>query len=197
LKNLALAAALLASCLAGATLHAQQVDAAFGVNTLSSASGTTSSGLFFPTVGGGTYPSFSMDFLLRHRIGVNGEVSWRASQNLYGGFQPFRPIFYDFNAIWAPRLAKAVTAELVAGIGGEDVRFYTGTLNCNNFFNCTDYVSANHFMGDVGGGIRYYFWGHAFLRPEVRLYMIHNNAEFSSNYATRYGISLGYSFGER
>ena len=35
------------------------------------------------------------------------------------------------------------------------------------------------------------------LRDEVRLYLIHNNVEFSSGYATRYGISLGYSFGGR
>jgi len=50
-------------------------------------------------------------------------------------------------------------------------------------------------MGDFGGGIRAYFWHGAFIRPEVRVYLINNNAEFSSNYAVRYGASLGYSFG--
>ena len=48
-------------------------------------------------------------------------------------------------------------------------------------------------MGDFGGGIRAYFWRNAFIRPEVRLYLINNNVEFSSSYATRYSISLGYS----
>ncbi|MGA9967125.1 MAG: hypothetical protein WBQ10_18145 [Terriglobales bacterium] len=52
-------------------------------------------------------------------------------------------------------------------------------------------------MGDFGGGIRAYFWRDAFIRPEVRLYLINNNIEFSHNYATRYSISLGYSFGGR
>ncbi|HXY09839.1 MAG TPA: hypothetical protein VEI52_18505 [Terriglobales bacterium] len=42
-----------------------------------------------------------------------------------------------------------------------------------------------------------YLWHGAFLRPEVRLYLIKNNAEFSSGTVLRYGISLGYSFGNR
>ena len=32
-------------------------------------------------------------------------------------------------------------------------------------------------MGDVGGGIRFYPYGNFFVRPEVRLYLIHNNVE--------------------
>ena len=123
-------------------------------------------------------------------------LSWRASQNLYGGSQPYRPVFYSFNAIWAPKLSKNFTAELLAGVGGEDVRFY-GLTNCNNFFGCTTYSSSNHFMGDFGGGIRAYIWHDVFVRPEVRLYLINNNNEFSSNTVVRYGASLGYSFGGR
>ena len=34
-------------------------------------------------------------------------------------------------------------------------------------------------MGHFGGGIRYYIYGHFFVRPEAHLYMIHNNQEFS------------------
>jgi hypothetical protein len=196
LKKLSLIALLFVFCLAGRFASAQQFDAAFGVSTLSSASGTTTGGLYFPTEGGGAYPTFSADFLLRHRLGVEGEVSWRASQNLYAGSQPYRPVFYAFNAIWAPKLTKYVTAEMMAGIGGESLRFYTGSYNCN-FFGCTTYVSANHFMGDVGGGIRAYFWRNAFIRPEVRVYLVNNNQEFSSGNSVRYGMSLGYSFGGR
>jgi hypothetical protein len=196
LKKLTLIASFFVFCLFETTVYGQQVDAAFGVGTLSSAAGKTSGGLFFPTAGGGAYPSFSADFLLHHRFGVEGEISWRASQNLYGGSEPYRPIFYAFNAIWAPRLAKPLTAELLAGIGGEDLRFYGG-LNYNPIAGYTNYTSSNHFMGDFGGGIRAYFWRDAFIRPEVRLYLIHNNVEFSSGYSARYGVSLGYSFGGR
>jgi hypothetical protein len=196
LKKLSLIAILFLFCLYEHGAHAQQIDAAFGVGTITSGSSTTTNGIFYPSLTGGAYPSFSADFLLLHRVGIEGDIAWRASQGLYGGFQPYRPIFYSFNAIWAPKLAKPVTAELIAGIGGESLRFYTPYLNCG-YTGCAPYLSSNHFMGDFGGGIRAYFWRDAFIRPEVRLYLINNNIEFSHNYATRYSISLGYSFGGR
>jgi hypothetical protein len=197
LKKLTLVAGLfLVFGLFDTTAYGQQIDAAFGFGTLTSAAGETSGGLFFPTMGGGLYPSFSGDFLFTHRLGIEGDIAWRASQNSYGGSQPYRPIFYAVNAIWAPKLAKPITAELLAGIGGESLRFYTPYLTCG-YVGCTDYFSSNHFMGDFGAGIRAYFWHNAFIRPEVRLYLINNNNEFSSGVATRYSISLGYSFGGR
>ena len=175
MRKLSLFVSLLTLCLIGGSGSAQEVDLGFGVSSLSAPSGSTnSSGLFFPSETGGAYPGFSGDFLLKRRIGFEGEVFWRASQNLYGGYQPYRPLFYAFNGIWAPRLTKSITAEVVAGIGGESLRFYTPNATCN-FFSCTNYVSSNHFMGDVGGGIRYYVWHNAFVRPEVRLYLVHNN----------------------
>jgi len=196
LKKLSLIATLFVFCLFEGAAVAQQIDAAFGVGSLSSGSATSSNGLLFPTMGGGAYPSFSADVLVYHRLGIEGDLAWRASQNLYGGAEPFRPILYTFNVIWAPKIVKPITAELLAGIGGEDLRFY-GTLNYNPFAGYTNYTSSNHFMGDFGGGIRAYFWRNAFIRPEARLYLIHNNVEFSSGYAARYGVSLGYSFGGR
>lgn len=180
-----------------ATASAQQLDAAFGVSTLTAPSEITSGGLLYPSLTGGAYPGFSADFLLKHRLGLEGDIFWRASQALYGGTsQPYRPIFYAFNAIWAPRISKNLTAEVLGGIGGEDLRFY-GLINCSNIFGCTTYSSSNHFMGDVGGGIRAYVWHDLFVRPEVRLYLVHNNVEFSSGRSARYGVSLGYSFGGR
>src|SRR5205807_7568397 len=44
------------------------------------------------------------DFIIKHRLGVSGNVAWRASRNLYAGVLPYRPIFYDFNGIYAPKL---------------------------------------------------------------------------------------------
>jgi hypothetical protein len=195
-KKLTVVILAFAFCLVVSSAFGQQFDAAFGVGTTSSPSSIVTNGLLFPSDRGGAYPGFSADLLLRHRIGFEGELSWRASQDLYGGSQPYRPVFYSFNAIWAPKLSKSFTAELLAGVGGEDLRFY-GFSNCNNFFGCTTYSSSNHFMGDFGGGIRAYIWHNVFVRPEVRLYLINNNAEFSSNTVVRYGGSLGYSFGGR
>jgi hypothetical protein len=177
-----------------ATAAFAQFDAAFGVSTIKSSSATTSGGLLFPSISGGTYPGFSADFLIHHHFGVEGELYWRASQNLYGGYQPYRPLFYAFNGIWAPKLTKNISAELMAGVGGEDVRFY-GYTNCSSFFGCTTYTSSNHFMGDFGGGIRAYLWHDLFIRPEARVYLVNNNAEFSSGTIVRLGASIGYSFG--
>jgi hypothetical protein len=170
----------------------QQFDAAFGMGTVTapaSASGNFTS----QTVGGGAFPAFSADFLLKRHFGVGGEVAWRASQNLYGGFQPFRPIFYDFNGVWAPPLGKRAAAELSAGIGAESSRFYEPFFTCS-FTSCTNYTSSNHFLGHFGGGLRLYAFGNIFVRPEAHLYLVHNNFEFSGSRVTRYGVSIGYSF---
>ena len=196
MKKLTLVAAIFVFCFFEGTAQSQQFDAAFGLGTLTSGAPTTSQGLFFPSLRGGLYPSISADFLVTRRLGLEGEFAWRGSQAEYGGVEPYRPIFYAINAIWAPKLAKPITAELLAGLGGEDLRFY-GNLNYNPLAGYTNYTSSNHFMADVGGGIRAYFWHNAFIRPEVRLYLVHNNVEFSSGYVTRYGVSLGYSFGGR
>lgn len=196
MKKLSLVVSFFVFCLFVGSAVGQQIDVAFGVGTLTSGAAKSSGGFLYPTMGGGAYPSFSGDFLIFHRVGVEGDIAWRASQNLYGGSQPVRPILYTFNAIWVPKITKNITAEVLGGIGGEDLRFY-GAINYNPFSGYTNYTSSNHFMGDFGGGIRAYFWRNAFIRPEVRLYLINNNVEFSSDYAARYSVSLGYSFGRR
>jgi len=173
----------------------QQFDVGFGVGTLLAPStSTNSSGHLVQSMSGGTYIGFSGDYIFWHQIGVQGEVNWRASQGLYFGNQPYRPILYDFNGIYAPNLGKHVQLELLAGIGGLSTRFYTPTFFCN-FYTCTNYFSTNHFLGDVGAGIRFYVHGGIFVMPEFRQYFIHNNAEFASGNASRAGVTIGYSFG--
>jgi len=196
LKKLTLIVIAVVFCTLAANAFGQGFDAAFGLSSVVSAQALTTNGLTFPSLRGGAYPGFSMDLLVHHRFGVEGELFWKASQGLYGTNQPYRPIFYDFNAIWAPHISKNLTGELMAGIGGEDLRFY-GLLNFSQFAGYTNYTSSQHFMGDIGGGIRAYFWHDAFIRPEMRLYLVNNNVEFSSGKVVRYGVSLGYSFGGR
>jgi hypothetical protein len=174
---------------------AQQADFAFGVGTVSSTSGASASGNYFPQdVGGGAFPGFSGDYLFRHGLGVEGEIFWRAGQNTYAGSQPFRPLFWAFNGIWAPAVGSHFTPELLAGIGAESIRFYQPFFNV---FTGTNYVSQNQFMGDFGGGLRFYVTHAIFVRPEARVYLIHNNFLFSSGHAQRYGVSIGYSFGKQ
>lgn len=181
----------------GVPVFAQQLDLAVGGGTPSSpgSSGSVNLANFTPSLRGGTYVGFGGDALFSRRFGVQTEVNWRASQGSYAGQLPYRPLFWDFNAIYVQRLRKHVAAETLGGIGAESVRFYEGTYNCDYYGSCSNYVSSTHFMADVGGGIRFYPYGNLFVRPEARLYFVHNNVEFSSAYVTRYGVSVGYTFG--
>jgi len=173
-------------------VSAQELDAAFGVGTMTAPAASDSNGNQ-ASLNGGAYPAFSADLILKHRLGISGELAWRASRNVFATIQPYRPLFYDFNGIYAPKLGKHLTAEMMAGIGWESIRLYQPFTTCG--FTCTDFVSSNHFLGHFGGGIRYYVWGHLFVRPEAHLYLINNNVEFNSAHAARYGISIGYTFG--
>jgi hypothetical protein len=177
--------------------QAQQIDIGFGVSGLSSPSSGQNTVFSAPSQSGGVYLGFNGDFLLHKNFGIQGEINWRASQGIYNGYQPYRPLFWDFNGMWLPHLAKHVTAELEAGIGVESLRFYNNFYTCSYITGCTNYTSSNHFMGDFGGGIRIYPHGNFFVRPEARFYLINNNVEFNSNHATRYGATIGYTFGER
>jgi len=187
-------------CSLAGMAQAQQIDVAFAGGSLASPGNSFSGGTFLPAEGGGAFVGFNGDVLFKPffkgNVGIQAEVNWKGSQGSYGGQIPYRPLFYDFNAMYARRFTKYFGAEALAGIGGESIRFYSNSYNnCDFYGNCTNYVSSNHFMGDFGGGVRFYPYGNFFVRPEMRLYLISNNAEFSSSHLVRYGVSIGYSFG--
>jgi hypothetical protein len=194
LKKLRLAVCLCVPLFLGVAAQGQQLDIAFGAGTVSSAESTFSASSFEQSLRGGTYLAFSGDALIKGNFGVQGEVAWRASQSRYQGVLPYRPLFWDFNAIYAPRFNKYVGAEAMAGIGAESIRFYTGP-NYSYFGGYTNYTATSHFMGDFGGGLKLYPAGNFFVRPEVRLYLVNNNEFFSSGRVVRYGMSIGYTFG--
>ncbi len=173
--------------------QAQKVDLAFGVSTLTAPSANSTG----PSLTGGAYPGFSGDVIFWHHLGIGSEVYWRASQsdNYLGSGFNYRPLFYDFNAVYSPKLASHTYLELVGGIGALSTRFYTG--NSCGPYSCSNYQSSDHFMGDFGAGIKFYPKGGFFIRPEARLYLINNNVDYSSSYATRFGASIGYTFGGR
>ena len=175
--------------------QAQKIDIAFGVSTVNAPGASSANGVDHQPVSltGGTYPGFSGDVLFFHNLGVGGEIYWKASQADYAG-QGFnyRPIFYDINAVYSPKLASHTYLELVGGIGALSTRFYTGTT-CG-IYTCSNYQSSNHFDADFGAGIKFYPKGGFFVRPEARLYLVNNNTEFSAARVTRYGLSIGYTF---
>ncbi len=171
--------------------QAQKVDFAFGVSTVQ-APAANSQG---PSLTGGAYPGFSGDVLFWHNFGIGGEIYWRASQanfNSIFGNIPYRPLFLDFDGVYAPKLASHTYLELSAGIGAIDTRQYCN--QCGNGYN-TNYTSDKHFMGDFGAGIKFYPKGGFFIRPEAKVYLVNNNQLFSSYYSTRVGASIGYTFG--
>jgi opacity protein-like surface antigen len=151
---------------------------------------------------GGTYLSVAGDVVgFKRRLGLMIETSWRASQASYFGYQTYRPILTDFNAIYQPRINKKVGLDLFGGIGIASTRFYVPyATSCSYFSGCINYTTSDHFMQHVGGGIRYYVWKHVFVRPEIHYYHIDNNDNvnsggFSSDNEFRVGGSIGYTIG--
>ena len=181
---------------------AQQGDAMLGFGTVMSpgapACGAASSNAFTCPEKGGLYTNLGADVIFHKRLGFGFDATWKTTQGAYGGSggQPFRPILFDFNGVYQPKLGKKVGADLMAGIGWQTTRFYgyTPTSGCVYFGAC--YQSSNHFLVDVGAGIRYYVWGHVFVRPEVRYYQVINNtADFTSGNIFHVGASIGYTIG--
>ena len=198
MKRAVLVFSLLLLLALASTAFAQTGDIAFGFSTLTSpgaASSAINSGNYYaPSMGGGLYLDFSGDLAFWHNIGVEGEVAWRASQGTYLGYQPYRPLFYDFGAIWTKRYSR-IAPELTAGLGAASTRFYENYYNCNFISGCTNYQSSNHFLLAFGGGLKLYPYHNFFIRPEVRYYWIHNNVEFASGNNLRLGAAIGYTWG--
>ncbi len=179
--------------------QAQQADAMIGFGTVMAPSTSTCS-TFSPTcVGaekGGLFTTLSGDVIFHKRIGFNFEASWRTKQGLDQFQQLYRPILFDFNADYQPRITKKVGLDLLGGIGWQTTRFYgfQYTTNCLDFGSC--YTSNNHFLVDGGVGLRYYAYGNFFVRPEVHFYHILNNSDvFTNNNVIRVGASIGYTIG--
>jgi hypothetical protein len=175
--------------------QAQRMDFAFGISNAIAPSASGANGVdHLPvSLSGGIYPGFSGNVLFFHNAGVGAEIFWRGSRVDYAGQGfDFRPLYWNVNAVYSPKLGPHAYLELVGGLGALSTRYYTGTT-CG-IYSCSNYQSINHFDIDLGGGIKIYGKGGFFIRPEARYYIIHNNLEFSSNHAGRAGVSIGYTF---
>ncbi len=189
---------LLLSCAASAAFtniaHAQQINAAIGAGSIFAPAGSTATGEHQQqSMGGALYATGSVDYLFfRKVIGLQADAAVRVDTGTYAqNFLniPFRPMFFDLNAIWTTKFTRRVGAEVVGGGGVLRTRFQTQECTSSKCF-----ASSTHPMADVGAGIKVYVWKKFFIRPEGRFYMINNNLEFSSFRAIRYGASLGYTF---
>jgi hypothetical protein len=198
--NWRLRTALLLACALAALVSiapAQQIDFAGGASTVWSPGPLTASQAFLPPAeSGGLYANASLQYLGEKRLGLNVEGAFRAKEGLYNGYQYYRPILYDVNAVYARRMASKIRGDFMAGIGGETLVFYKQT-NCNYGSGCTTNVNNTHFLLHAGVGVRYYFWRTFFVRPEAHYYYIHNNFEFHSDHVFRVGASIGHTFGSK
>ncbi len=192
LRKWSLIAALGVLLLVSSAAFSQQITVGFGGGatqaTPASSVSPTSTNYSPQSVAGGTFLHVNGEFIFHKKMGIGGEIAWRASRSLYAGTYPYRPLFWDFNGVYSPWLGKHAAASLQAGIGAESARFYQPFQ-----IGTTNYVSSNHFLGHFGGALRLYK-GNFFVGPEVHAYLIRNNREFSGPWVTRYAVSLGYTF---
>lgn len=179
--------------------RAQHIDFALGAGTIWSPYNITAeTGFIPPSEKGGVYPQASLQYILPSNLGFNVEGSFRYHKTFYNDYQPYRPIFYDVNAVFAPRLSRRFSADFMGGIGGETVLFYSQLNQCTAIANeCRSFVNSTHFMTHMGADVRYYFKGNLFVRPEAHWNFIPNNFQFYSRHILRMGASIGYSFGSR
>ncbi len=175
--------------------HAQKVDLAFGISTIDAPGASSADSSHSPvSLTGGTYPGFSGDVQAWHNFGVGAEIFWKGSRADYANTGiNYRPVLWNINGVYSPKIATHAYLELVGGIGALSTRFYTGTT-CGAY-SCSNYQSSNHFDADFGAGLKLYPKGSFFIRPEARVYLVHNNLEYSSPRVVRYGVSVGYTFG--
>ena len=192
-------AVLLFAQFAGAQMASdQQGDFFLGGGTLLSSSSSSNNNSFLPAEKGGLYINLGGDVLFMKHVGVNVETAWRATQGTYiTDIYNYRPILTDFNLLYQPHLGKKAGLDLMAGIGAASTRYYIPGPSTPGYAN---YISSDHFMEHLGGGIRYYVWNHVFVRPEIHYYHIQNNNTiqdygFNSNNVFRVGASVGYTFG--
>lgn len=177
---------------------AQQTDVAVGAGILLSPRNNSASESYLPPPEkGGLYPSFSLVHILPNRYGYSAEFTYAYKEHLYNGYQEYRPILYDFNAVFAPHLANRTDAEIMAGVGGQTVLFYNIYGSCGFPSGCSTHLNSNEFLFHASLGIRYRMWRHYFVRPEAHLYHIVNNSNFHSDNVFRVGASVGYTFGQQ
>ncbi|MGA7217684.1 MAG: outer membrane beta-barrel protein [Candidatus Sulfotelmatobacter sp.] len=200
MRKFALLASACAVLLFANVANAQKGDVTVSGSTLMSATNPSDVATFQPlTEKQGTYVGLGADiFNISHHIGLNVDSSWRYKQESYYGYENYRPIFVSANALYESKVSRKVEIGVVGGIGVASNRF--DLLTSCGTPGCVNYNSSNHFMEDLGIGVRYYVWHripHIFVRPEVRYYHIQDNQGFNSSNVFRLGVSVGYTIGKR
>ena len=193
-----------ALCLSSQFAQAQaDFSAQFGVGTAR----VGSSGQSIDTLGdgnlyntpsmGGAFGKIGADVMLTPHLGIGGETDFRFSQAAYAGLN-YRPVFYDFNAIYTPtRSDRRIVPEFQGGIGGVSLKFFYPQQYCDAFAGCsssnTYLESSNHFQFHLAAGLRFYVTSHLYVEPQVDAHYVNNFFQFGSNWVPEYSASVGWS----
>jgi hypothetical protein len=183
---------------------AQNATVYFGLGTARDSSNgqaidTFGDGMLFNTPRmGGLFETVGGDFMFRPNFGVGFETSFQSQRN-YAGLN-YRPLFYDFNAIYEPiSNSHNIVPEFQAGMGGANLRFYLNQNSCDSFGGCSNsnlfLESSNHFQLHFSGGVRVYVKDGLFIRPQVDGRWVNNFFQFGSNWVPQYSMAVGYTFG--
>jgi hypothetical protein len=146
----------------------------------------------------GLFADVGGSLMLTPHFGAGAQLSWRAGEGTYAGLN-YRPLFYDFNAIWQPVKTSRFVPELQAGLGGTRIGFSAKSQSCDQLVGCSTFSlgseSSNHFATHAAAAVRLYATRHVFVRPAVDVHWVNNNFQFGSNWVPQYSIGIGYSFG--
>jgi hypothetical protein len=199
----------LALCLGSSIVSAQKgIDVFAGIGTAIDSSSnasidTFSTGSPFTTPKlAGSFGKFGGDIMITPHFGIGAETDFRFKQAAYAGLNA-RPLFYDFNLIYAPTAHrfKRIVPEFQGGLGAAKLNFYYPQSVCSAFSGCsttsTQVDSSNHFQVHMSAGLRMYATNHLFVRPQVDARYVNNFFQYGSNWVPEYGASVGWSFGER
>lgn len=188
--------------------HAQQgtINAYYSVGTATDSSSnqqidTFGTGSPFTTPKlGGLFSDIGASIGLTNHWGIGGDLSWRDSRAAYAGLQ-YRPLFYNFDAIYTPGKSKRFVPEFRGGLGGVSVGYSFNQTLCDQFVGCSTanqgVESSHHFQVHMEVAARYYVHKNLFLRPAVEAHYVNNFFQFGSNWVPQYSMGIGYTFGNR
>ena len=108
----------------------------------------------------GVFVDMGSDVMLWSKFGVGGETSFLGSKRAFAGLE-YRPIFYDFNALYQPLGgSRQIVPEFQGGMGGIFMAFCDGQQYCDAFTS-----TRQHFQIHFGGGVSVYVKNGFFVRP--------------------------------
>jgi hypothetical protein len=148
----------------------------------------------------GAFGKIGGDFMFKSRLGFGVESDFKFSQGDYLGLG-YRPIFFDFNAIYHPipdDLTKGhFVPEFEGGVGSASIHSYY-SQSSSLLGNYSELVGAStHFQVHGAIGVKLYAKGGIFLKPQVDVRYIPNFSQFGSNFVPEFTVSLGYTFGRK